>query len=471
MTRVLVQCDTAHLPDQIAQEYLDARKLFINRLGAGSQDVSLRLQEFSDPLNGTLQGKELDLARIAAYVYAADQLVSRGGEKDSFGDDWRREFMVCLPVSDPEFWNSQPIHDKLQQVLGFISEDLWSFCFNRSRAPEQLPLETDERAVRNDPDCVVLFSGGADSLCAAVEEVALNGNHPVLVSHRPNSTINHTQKFLVGQLRQEFPGWFFPHSSFVVNRVMSVERDNIQRTRSFLFAALGAGVASALSLTRVVLADNGIVSLNLPFNDQEVGAIASRSTHPKFLSFFNKLTAEVLPSQPRLTNPLWSRTRAECLEVLKTTSTQRLLQLTNSCAHRSRLPSTTPHCGPCSQCIDRRLASIAAEMEDFDLPDRYQTDIFRSRLEGNGLTMAESYVRFALKIFGMSHEALFIEYPQLGDCILPEDPVPSKTAEALGAMVIRHASSTVATLRNKLSWQLTISCPLPFLRPAWSSLP
>ena len=124
-------------------------------------------------------------------------------------------------------------------------------------------------------------------MCAAVEEVVLNGNHPVLVSHRVYNTIDHTQKSLVEQLRHEFPNWSFPRSSFVVNRVKSRERDNTQRTRSFLFAALGAGVASALSLTRVVLADNGIVSLNLPFNDQEIGAIASRSTHPKFLSFFN----------------------------------------------------------------------------------------------------------------------------------------------------------------------------------------
>jgi hypothetical protein len=90
-------------------------------------------------------------------------------------------------------------------------------------------------------------------------------------------------------------------------------------------------------------------------------------------------------------------------------------------------------------------------MEDFDLPDRYQTDIFRGRLEGSGLTMAESYVRFALKVFEMPSEALFTDYPQLGDCILPEDPVPSQTAEVLASMVIRHSSRVVETLRNQVS--------------------
>jgi hypothetical protein len=50
-----------------------------------------------------------------------------------------------------------------------------------------------------------------------------------------------------------------------------------------LFAALGTGIARALGLSRVVLADQGIVSLNLLVKDQEIGAIAHRSTHPKSL--------------------------------------------------------------------------------------------------------------------------------------------------------------------------------------------
>ena len=279
MTRVLVQCDAAKVPRDVDRKFQDARNISINRLGSGSQDVSLRLQEHSNPLGGSLQGLALDLARIAAYVYAADQLVSRDGEKDAFGDQWRREFMLCLPVRDPDFWNRQIIHNMLQEVLGFVSEDLWSFCFDRSQSPEQLSLGMDERSVRNDPDCVVLFSGGADSLCAAVEAAKLDGERPVLVSYRPYSTIDHRQRYLVGQLRQVSPEWAFPHSSFVVNRIQTQASDTSQRTRSFLFASLGAGIASTLGLSRVVLGDNGIVSLNLPFNDQEVGAIASRSTH------------------------------------------------------------------------------------------------------------------------------------------------------------------------------------------------
>ena len=139
----------------------------------------------------------------------------------------------------------------------------------------------------------------------------------------------------------------------------------------------------------------------------------------KFLSLFNRLVAQVLPNGPQLSDTLWSRTRAECLEVLKTTGDQQLL---NSFAHNARLPRSTSHCGVCSQCIDRRFASITAGMEEFDSSERYQTDIFRGRLEGHGLTMAESYLRFAQKVFWMPADELFTEYPQLGDCITQDDP-------------------------------------------------
>ena len=105
----------------------------------------------------------------------------------------------------------------------------------------------------------------------------------------------------------------------------------------------------------------------------------------------------------------------------------------------------------CSQCIDRRFASVTAEMEAFDSPNRYQTDVFRGRLEGNGLTVAESYVRFAQKVFQMSAEELFTEYTQMGGCITPEDPIPSETAGTLASLVKRHTTSVVEVLRSQVN--------------------
>jgi 7-cyano-7-deazaguanine synthase in queuosine biosynthesis len=437
-----VQCEGASIPKDWATEYAENQPLQVNRFGPSAQ-VSLRLQELSDPLAGTLEGNALDLVRIAAYVYVADQLVSRGGPADIYGDSWRREMAVCLPVSEPDLWNSPQVRTLLEHVLSFVSGEVWRFAFSVSQSPEQFSLNIDQREVRYNPDSVVLFSGGVDSLCATIEAVLEQRLKPALVSHRSVPFMDNGQQALVKQLRQKISGWQFPHSRFVVNKVKTREHDTTQRTRSFLFAALGTAVASSMGIKTVILADNGLVSLNLPINDQLLGSLASRSTHPKFLASFNALAKEVLQYEPQLSNPLWARTKAECLAVLQRHQVPELLQATNSCSHRRGLSNDRPHCGVCSQCVDRRFASLAAGMDAFDSPDRYKKDIFRDALDGKALTMAESYLRFFKKAQFLSPEALYLEYPQLGEAILPDDPSPDTTASKFALLIQRHSRSVV----------------------------
>ncbi|MFC1970958.1 hypothetical protein ACFLV0_03365 [Chloroflexota bacterium] len=64
----------------------------------------------------TLVGRAHDLVGIASYVYVSDQLVSRGGTADISGKNWRREIAVCLPVSEPGFWNMDGIRTLLEQT-------------------------------------------------------------------------------------------------------------------------------------------------------------------------------------------------------------------------------------------------------------------------------------------------------------------------------------------------------------------
>lgn len=412
--------------------------------------LTLRVQPISDALKATVAARALDLTRIAAYVYWADQMASRGGDADISGDRWRRSFEVCAPVSDPDFWNDVSTSGQLCEVLGFLSEDVWSFHFSKSLIEEQLYLDTDPRAPRRNPDCVVLFSGGVDSLCAAVEVFKEHTLKPALVSHWSTPMVDHRQEALVGHLRSLIPQWFFPRATILVNKARSREREITQRTRSFLFASLAAEVASALGISDVILTDNGVVSLNLPINDQLVGALASRSTHPKFINLFNNLIRDALPHAPQLRNPLWNRTRTEALGILEGSRVPELLQETNSCSHGRGLPNVTPHCGTCSQCIDRRFASIAAGLEHHDLVQRYKADIFRDELTGDALTAAQSYVRFARKVRSMSDEELFEEYPQMNDCILVGDPAPHLTATALARLVKRHASETMRVLQDQV---------------------
>src|SRR4051812_1627571 len=74
--------------------------------------------------------------------YIADQRVSRGGETDVFGDDWRRAMRLCVPVSDPDFWSISVVREALTNVLSFATDDYWTFSFSKREPTRgQLMLE------------------------------------------------------------------------------------------------------------------------------------------------------------------------------------------------------------------------------------------------------------------------------------------------------------------------------------------
>lgn len=448
MPATIVTCDDAAVPARLSRA---ARRLHIRSTGNLAR-LTLRVQPISDPLVGTVSGRAEDLVRIAAYVYWADQLVGRGGRADVAGDSWRRAFTMYVPVSDPDFWGSPEVHTLLQDALGFASEDFWNFHFSKG-VPLDKQLTLGESAMRSNlpmPDSVALFSGGADSLCALVEAAMVLGRRPALVSHWPVTIADARQRNLHEHLRRRYQAWDFPRISVLVNKAKVHERDSSQRSRSFLFAALGSATAATLHIEDVILADNGVVSLNLPINDQLLGALATRSTHPRFIWLFNRLLRCVFTDGPQLRNPLRYRTRAEVLDVLKLAGVPELLQESNSCSRSRGRPNVTPHCGACSQCVDRRFAGVAAGLEDHDLAERYRTDMFRASLAGDDLTTVESYVRFVQKVKGLSDDEFLYEFPQLHDCIVDDDPNPEATVLEYIAMLRRHATTTLEVVEQAI---------------------
>ena len=442
-TRVLVVCDGVEPPQSLRNQKW-SHQIPVTSLGT-SADLNLRVQNLGGTVLGTIDNRAADLVRIASYVYAADQAVSRGGRADVFGQQWRRNFTLCIPVSDRAYWEQDQVRSALATVLLFVTEDTWELHFAEAvPSLRQLQLDVDDRLILDTPDAVVLFSGGADSLCTAVEAVADDQSRPILVSHRPAPHLNARQVRLAGLLRERFEQWSFPHLSFWIHRRGSGAADTSQRSRAFLFACIGAAVAAELGISRILLGDNGIVSLNLPFNAQLVGAVASRSTHPKFLHLFNAFIGNLAPEPMTVLNPLGTRTRAEVLEVLKRARCTELLEETNSCSRTRGRPAASPQCGYCSQCVDRRFGSIAAGLEDADLAERYGTDIFINELpEGEARTVAESYVRFARRVHEAGDEELFDLFPQLFDCIVPSAAAPDRVASELTAMLHRHAASVL----------------------------
>lgn len=150
-------------------------------------DDPIRLDRFGDAPNVRLQIERvrrelvrdlpdvlLDLLDLAAYVYAGDQAVRRGGRKaDDLGAGWRRRLFFRLPVRRPDVWQDPATVGLLTDVLGFLTEDeyVWDFRPWRGGKPsyqQYLPFETTPftGAVED----VAMFSGGLDPLAGAVRE-------------------------------------------------------------------------------------------------------------------------------------------------------------------------------------------------------------------------------------------------------------------------------------------------------------
>jgi 7-cyano-7-deazaguanine synthase in queuosine biosynthesis len=453
MKRVLVFCDGATSPPGIRPESFSVRR-HLNHRGP-SPNVNLRIESPRHALLTSVEGRPADLVRIAAYAYGADQAVSRGGPTDVYGDEWERDFTICLPISDPAFWNTRPVMTALQRALAFASGDRWTFHFTPLTTEDaQLPFNFNPNETLGDPDSVFLFSGGLDSLCAVVEAAFQQGRRPVLVRHLPSNNITGRQRRVIEALKTRFgESWHFPSIQFPTHRVGEKDpADTSQRTRAFLFAAQGAVVADRLGIAQVAFADNGVVSLNLPINRQLLGSTASRSTHPKTVRLFNDLARLVFERPLEVVNPLWSRTRTEALEILSAANAETLVRETYSCAHHRTRTAKQPFCGVCSQCIDRRFAAIAAGVDRYDPGHRYELDIFRDPLpSGHARTMVLSYVRFALEVEGKDDHSLLLAFPELIDALDPQDRKVDGVARALCDLVRRHAATVLGTLESECS--------------------
>jgi 7-cyano-7-deazaguanine synthase in queuosine biosynthesis len=433
-------CDGAAVPRQI--EGLSQAAVRRINSDASSDDLTLRAEPVGETLLGDVPARIADLVHIAALAYAADQETSRGGPRDVHGDEWRRRLTLVVPVADPDFWRQDHVQTGLSDALQFLTDDEWEFHFQPARRGGTRNMRLGIANADRPPEAVVLLSGGADSLCAALEAATVHGLRPLLVSHRSTTYLGSRQTAVARGLMERLGGSSLPHVSFLVNRRGRDPSDTSQRSRGFLFASLGAAAASDRGSPQVRLADNGVVSVNLPITRQLLGAMASRATHPKFIWRFNRLLQYVVPSGPRLVNPFWDRTRKDTLEILKAAGAEPLLAETRSCSHLRGQTRLHPQCGGCYQCVDRRFAVIAAGLEAHDPVEQYGLDIFTHTLpEGEPRTTALSYVQFAQDLVRFEIEELFNKYSELPECILPDDPRTGETATFLGEMLQRHARS------------------------------
>ena len=233
----------------------------------------------------------LDLLRIACVIFAADGSVRRGGVvRPGMGATWRRAMHFDIGVSLPEIWAAPEVQQALTEAVRFLTDDQVSFKFRADDTAHRLQdvLRFNGTAPAGEFEQVILFSGGLDSFAGALETLATSQRRVVLVSHRSaQKTLSH-QLRLGKWLNERFPGRVL-HLCVNAHRVESEAIETTQRSRSFLFAALGQVVARMFGCGELTFFENGIVSHNLPFSPQVAGTMATRTTHPLALHLIGQL--------------------------------------------------------------------------------------------------------------------------------------------------------------------------------------
>ncbi|MFT6772297.1 MAG: hypothetical protein ACJA1L_000001, partial [Paracoccaceae bacterium] len=322
-----------------------------------------------------LPARALDLIEIAAWIYAADALISRGGPTDhELGRSWRRRMEFVMPVRDADFWSETETVEALKQLVALISEDFCSFTFEPAAMPQPengLHFSAEDGF---QPDSLAMFSGGLDSLAGALEEMVARDAKLLLVSHRSATKVQKVQDVLVRALKDQMGSGRLMHAPVGLNVQDGKTRESTHRTRSLFFAAVGAAIGQSFGLNAVHFFENGVISLNLPPSGQVIGTRATRSTHPHALAAFGALFSRVFDRPMSVDNPFMWKTKTDVVTLIRDLGGRDLIRATRSCADVRNMTRVHSHCGLCSQCIDRRFAMLAAGLGEDDPEEAYEVD-------------------------------------------------------------------------------------------------
>ncbi len=392
--------------------------------------VSLRIERLNRHMVEALPDRAMDLLEIAALVYAADASVSRGGAGlRQMGQKWHRQIAVEMVVREPEFWRQDRVRGSLEELLMFLGGDPFEFEFvTRSfvRAERTRFFRFDEDSAWK-ADRALMFSGGLDSFAGALEETIRQRQRVALVSHFSSTKIAPVQRDLQRAIQNRLGDGMSRHIAVQVQMVGGKIVEATHRLRSFLFAVLGAITAQAFGRDRVSFHENGVVSLNLPPVGNVLGTRATRTTHPKTLDLMSSFLGTVFEGGMRIDNPFFWHTKTEVLRTISDLGMADQIPRTRSCADVHNQTRQYPHCGRCSQCIDRRFAALAAGLAKQDPETDYHVDLMAGpRIRVEDREMALSYVRLAELYEHLTPERLVRHFPAVLDAVESlGEPAPS----------------------------------------------
>lgn len=378
----------------LREKYLELE----HRDDCGKKNVNIYLNKFVTNIF-KLNKRHKDLLEIAAYIFAADRRTYRGRPDDDEYHSWSRAFHFHINVRDYNFWNKPDIKDLLEQALCFMTGDhSYKFTFQKAGSDFPTNIFDTETFIVQTPDNlrVALFSGGIDSLAGAIELLETTNAEICLVRHQTGLPgIQTTQKNLYDEINKLYPGRC-SHYKFRCGLSDTPSRDETQRTRSFLYTSIAFALAKEYKQNCIYVYENGITSINFAETQDLMNGRASRTTHPQTIRKLEELFTAIAEEPFTIHNPYFFKTKTDVVEVIKTNNRLDLLDSSVSCSTtRNKEPGNT-HCGKCSQCIDRRFAVYASEVEKYDENGLYHFDFLKDDLESDVIKkLLTEYIRLA----------------------------------------------------------------------------
>ncbi|MBM4295691.1 MAG: hypothetical protein FJ126_12425 [Deltaproteobacteria bacterium] len=300
---------------------------------------------FPEIFGGGLSGAIASFLRAALGVWAADKLQLRAAAPDA----WTRRYNLHLPVTPA--WES--LAARLGDLCNFLTGDVWTFSFRPG--PVDFPFRGSWPHTWT-PRVAALFSGGLDSLAGAIDLLEA-GDRLLLVSHYDYGQLAAVQQNLAGELSRHYGPDRVHH---LMVRVQLEGPELSLRSRSFLYLGLGLAATAAFGPdTRLIIPENGWISLNPPLTPNRLGTYSTRTTHPYFLQQLTRLWQAAGINHP-LINPYQGFPKGEVLASCRNLSLlEKLYLLTTSCARpvASRWRGQgAGACGYCYPCLMRRTA-------------------------------------------------------------------------------------------------------------------
>ena len=358
---------------------------------------------------GSLTSLESDLLLISASVFAADRATARGEREDI-----ARHIELHIPVVNSG--RLMPLAGQIEVILRKLSNDAWRINFRQESGDPEKDDQCSERGGRT-----LLFSGGLDSLAAAIE-LGKQDETLHLVSHiTKNWVVDQAQGHLATSLKNH--GLDLPHYQFFVSSssqdvgTSQLEHDveNTQRTRSFLFLVLGALVARrAGNLEIVYLAENGQMAIHLPLTQGRIGAFSTHTAHPDVLVGMQNFLSAALYVPFEISNPYIHSTKAEVVKNIIDFLPD-IIPVANSCWRSARLTADITHCGECIPCFIRRIAIeylISEDSTDYGR-DCWEEEISQLDPEDTGRRNIVDLTEFIVQIERLSPVEIMSEWPEL----------------------------------------------------------